>query len=668
VRALPRHLGAGVIGGLIAASLLVLVETAIVRLWWHDALLPPHDFARTRMFDFATELYTALRRWAGPASLPAIVPGVYLPGWPDTGRLARDLACVVVPGGLLVGGAIAVARALGGAAPSVAAAALWTLGLGALSDLLLWAASVHVPARPTASVIARNTVLSLIFEGEWVSLLSLLAVATFVVAGRGTLARILLGSSPRRFATAATLGAVALVALLKAPAPSRARASLEDPSRPVPPPGESSAARPNIVLVSIDSLRADHLGCSGYPRPTSPRIDALAASGIRFAAAWSTTSWTLPAHVSLLSGRSLLGHGVSDSSDRIAPSVPLLAELLHGAGYVTAAVVSAPYLSARYGFARGFDHYDDATVSFGSHADSWRGATSPRVHGAVEAWLRAHRREPFFLFVHYWDVHYDYDPPRPFDTMFDPDYRGSITAADYYRNPAIRPGMDERDLAHIRALYDGEIRFTDEHVGRLLDLLSALGLDERTLVVLTADHGDEFFEHGRKGHERTLYEEVLHVPLVIAWPGTIRPGQVVREPVSIMDVTPTLLGVAGLPVPRGIEGERLLSDGLRGVGRRAPLVAELYRSFLTLQLAVRDGPDKFIQSLKFPRVEFYDLAADPGERAPRGLPTDRRRALRAEMARWLAGAWPAYARRGAPSRVTLDAGQVEALRALGYLE
>jgi arylsulfatase A-like enzyme len=432
---------------------------------------------------------------------------------------------------------------------------------------------------------------------------------------------------------------------------------------PSPPRG----GRPNVVLISIDSLRADHLGCYGYSRPTSPRIDELARGGMRFAAAWSSTSWTLPAHVSLLSGRSLLGHGVREPHDTIPPGVPLLAELLRAAGYATGAVVSAPYLSSRYGFARGFDAYDDHTVSYNSHADSNSGVTSPQIDGAASAWLRAQKRSPFFLFVHYWDPHYDYDPPPPYDTMFDPDYRGSIRPKGFYENPAIHRGMIPRDLDHVRALYDGEIRYTDLHVGRLLDLLAELGIRDQTLVILTADHGDEFFEHGRKGHERTLYEEVLHVPLIVSWPGGVPSGRVVTEPVSIMDVAPTVLWAAGLPPPPGMEGQALLPE-ISPDTRRPTLTAELYRrSKLNLQVAVRQGRRKLIQSLNVPRVEFYDLEADPKETVS-ALTEEERLTLRQGLAGWMSAQWLAQSDRAAPARVALEQGQVEALRALGYVE
>jgi len=669
VRAPRRHLAAGAAGGLAAAVALLLLEVAVIGLAWREAFIPPHDLARSRMYDFATELYGMLQRRLGATWLGPAAPGIYLPGWSGLGALLRDLAAPVLAAGLLLGGLAGVAGAARGTTPSARTAALVTLAVGALADTVLWLASTHVPAHPTVVRVLRNAVFGLTLDGAWVSLASAAGAAALVLAGGRMLARVPLGASARRLVAAAALGAVALFGVA-AHGRSGARA---DVGGAVPAPRPVAGApgdRPNVILISIDSLRADHLGCYGYPKPTSPRIDALAASGVRFDTVWSTTSWTLPAHVSMLTGRTLLAHGVREFRDTIPPSVPLLAELLRRAGYATAGVVAAPFLSARYGFARGFEHYDETAMS-GSHAASWRGATSPKTHAAATAWLRDRnrRREPFFLFVHYWDVHYDYDPPPPYDTMFDPSYRGALSRVDFISNPAIHPGMDRRDLEHVLALYDGEIRYTDEHVGRLLDLVDELGLRERTIVVLAADHGEEFFEHGRKGHERTLYEEVLRVPLVVSWPGRIAPGQVVGTPVGIVDVAPTILDLAGVPAPPDLDGRPLV--GVQGRPRAAGrlLVAELYRqSMLNFQIAVRDGSDKFIQALKAPRVEFYDLAHDPREAVRTALDADRRDRLRARAAEFVAATWARTpgGRDGGP--VVLDAERLKALRALGYIE
>ncbi len=321
--------------------------------------------------------------------------------------------------------------------------------------------------------------------------------------------------------------------------------------------GAPGAPVERILLISVDSLRADRLGCYGNPRDTSPAIDRLARDGVRFAEAWSTTSWTLPAHMSLMTGRYVLSHGVYADRDQLPGGIPTLAEGLHAAGYATGGVVAMIYLNGRYGFDRGFEYYDDHTAPEETAAASWGDEPAPVVTDLAIRWLEQHRRDRFFLFLHYWDVHYDYIPPAPYDAMFDPDYKGSITGKNFIFNRAVRAGMPARDLEHLLALYDGEIRWVDDHIAKLLRFLGEAGLYESTAVIITADHGDEFFEHGFKGHRRTLYREVTQVPLVIRAPGA-RAGTVVDVPVSLVDVMPTVLELAGQQVPAGVEGISLV--------------------------------------------------------------------------------------------------------------
>jgi arylsulfatase A-like enzyme len=669
--ALAEHAWSGALGGVVLAASLVLVETVLLRVLWAGAVIAPHGLARTSMFDFLTELYALVQTRLGLAALPAAMGRVYLPDAAGLVHLLLDLARAALPVGMLLGMAVGVSRAAAGRRPSARAVvgSLALLGVGI--ELARWVTSVHVPVSGSVTATVRGAGRDFLFDGVLASLAVLALAGSAAAALFGRLARRPL---PRR--AGRTSVAIVLVGLPlglwsaahigpRPPAPVTSPAADEVARRPTPP--------PNVLLISIDTLRADHLGCYGYPRSTSPRVDALAASGTRFARAWSTTSWTLPAHVSMLSGRSLLGHGVLGES-LIPASVPMLAEVLRGAGYQTAAFVSAPYLSSQFGFARGFDLYDDFSVPFKPDRESRERAqatiSAPLLHPSLERWLRATARSPFFLFVHYFDVHHAYRPPPPFDTMFDPDYQGSLTGSENFYGDRIRADMPARDLAHLIALYDGEIRFTDGYVGRALDLLEELGLADDTIVILTADHGEEFFEHGNKGHHRTLYEEVLHVPLVIAWPGHLQAGRVVTEPASIVDIVPTILELVGQPAQPGVEGASLVPQ-LRGEPGHPErqLVAEHYlKTVLNMQVAVRRGDRKLIQSLNFPHREFYNLGRDAGERhslASGWAPTP----LTEDLGRWLAVTWPAHRELQAERRqVALDAGRVDALRALGYVE
>lgn len=450
------------------------------------------------------------------------------------------------------------------------------------------------------------------------------------------------------------------------------------------------AGAPNVLLVSIDTLRADHVHAYGYARETTPAIDRLAAEGVRFDLALAPAPWTLPSHVSLLTGLPPLRHGVLDDGRRLAAEAVTLAEALRDAGYTTAGFVSAPYLEADYGFAQGFDRYDDYTVSPASEHFSHRAVTSPRLLDAVTRWLdeRESRRDdrPFFLFVHMWDPHYDFVPPPPFDRHFDPDYAGPVTGDDFERGGAVHAGMDPRDLAHVVALYDGEIAFTDLHLGRILDRLRASGALDRTLVVVTGDHGEEFFEHGTKGHRQNLYDTVLRVPFVMRLPGAIPGGVVVERQVRLLDVAPTILGVVGLDAPAGFAagpgaagaaggGEPpardlrpLFDPALDPTGGGAapglPAAGDLHGELGSLRT---ERAKLVFGSYKGrPVAELYDLAVDPGEqRNLVGMAPALEAPLRDALARTRQG----IADEPALSRdIQLDEDHRRRLRALGYVE
>ncbi|MDX2166287.1 MAG: sulfatase [Deltaproteobacteria bacterium] len=436
---------------------------------------------------------------------------------------------------------------------------------------------------------------------------------------------------------------------------------------------------PNVLLVSIDSLRADHVHSYGYGRQTTPTLDALAAEGARFATVVSPTSWTLPAHLTLLTALPPERHGVVADGQRLTDDALFLSEVLWRDGYTTAGFVAAPYLDAAFGFAQGFDHYDDHSLAKRSFDASHHGVTGPRTAALFADWLRDWRaggaRRPFFAFVHLWDVHYDYAPPPPYDRLFDPDYQGHVTADDYEQSDAVHAGMDARDLAHVVALYDGEIRFTDDTLARLLATLHDAGVLDDTIVVVTADHGEEFFEHGRKGHKQQLYDESLLVPLVIRYPARVPAGTVVPEQVRLMDVAPTILSLAGLGVPpdfgapaaRIADAAQDLSAWINApAGQRPaplPAFADLVGDAPVPLAAVRSGGSKLIRARDGSGApELYDLRADPGEHANLADPA-RAAVLEEELSGWRQ-AWS-----GAPlsESVAINGGLRERLRALGYV-
>ncbi len=437
----------------------------------------------------------------------------------------------------------------------------------------------------------------------------------------------------------------------------------------------------NIILISIDTLRPDHLGCYGYGRNTSPAIDALAKKGAVFLNTVSTTSWTLPAHMSLLTGTDITVHGVKNDGISLHHSIPTLAEILQENGYSTAAFCSSPYLNPAFGFDRGFDVYHNTDLEtnefpdtiFLEDRDKWQQVhediTSPRIEHLAVDWLEKHQKEPFFLFLHFWDPHFDFIPPPPYDTLFDPDYQGSVTSLHFMFNKDIHEGMDPRDLAHIIALYDGEIASTDFHLGRIIDRLRELGLFDRTLIVVTGDHGEEFFEHGNKGHRITLYDETVRIPLVVVLPGRDLRGMKIVQQAGIIDIAATILDYLGLPVRPPMQGHSLLPF-LEG---KAP--NEVNPQLLELEdtlRALRTNQYKLLFNLDHRETTILDLEKDPRETHNHLITSltgwaeanrDFYRRLEADRA-----LEEEYRRGETGQEVTLSEEQIERLKALGYIK
>jgi arylsulfatase A-like enzyme len=419
------------------------------------------------------------------------------------------------------------------------------------------------------------------------------------------------------------------------------------------------SAPPSLVLVSIDTLRPDHLGAYGYPRATSPGLDALAADGVVFEHAYTPSSWTLPGHASMLTGVSPYRHGADLETRKIRDDVPLLAERLRARGYATSAIVGAPFVGARYGFARGFDRFDER-IAEGKDIDAYQ----PAVLDAVRALPKA----PFFLFVHYMSVHSPYAPPARFDRFHTPGAAASTVDASRIGQlqRALEQGtiaLGPMDRAHLIDLYDGGIAAADDAVAQLRHAVRAARGDDVVFVV-TSDHGEEFLEHGGLAHGGTLYDEVLRVPLIVAGPG-IAAGRQVERQVSLLDVAPTLLaladggamagsagetpgseaGAVGGPADRAasraaMDGQPLLEALPEAAARAAVRAASgqasptgaaptdaLRAPTLALQTNAHDGrvalrglrsPDaKLLRDDASGRTAFFDLAADPGERTPR---------------------------------------------------
>jgi arylsulfatase A-like enzyme len=388
-----------------------------------------------------------------------------------------------------------------------------------------------------------------------------------------------------------------------------------------------------VVLISIDSLRADHLTCYGYARDTSPNLDQLAREGVLFQNHISSSSWTLPAHASLFTSLPDSLHGCVDTDRMLSSSATTLAERFAAAGYETAGFFSGPFLHPVFGLGQGFERYEDCTsyaaMTASGPPSTWvndghlneaahRDITGPRVFEAVSRWFGARTRKPFFLFIHLWDVHFDYIPPPPFDTKYDADYHGKITGKGFLFDPRIKLGMPARDLQHLIALYDGEIAWTDTFLGKLRDLLARDGRLEDTILAVTADHGTEFFEHGHKAHRQTLFDEVIRVPLVLRFPRRLPRSLAIAAQTRSIDVGPTLLDLAGLSPPTDVVGTTLLPL------IASPLDVKIGRAVSELctdgrnQRSVRTRQWKFIDDRAIDSHYFLDLENDPREAVPRG--------------------------------------------------
>jgi len=420
----------------------------------------------------------------------------------------------------------------------------------------------------------------------------------------------------------------------------------------------------NVVLVLVDTLRADHVGAYGYGRPTTPSFDAFAAQGILFERAWSQASCTFPSVNSLLTSRYPARFlGQPGGAMGIPPEQPALPEILGRAGYATAAVSASPIVRrtpTRFnpggGFGRGFERFDESCL--------WRDATCVTARARAEL---GQLRPPFFLYLHYMDPHGPYQPPAGAPRRFagecaGPDFicRGDpnpIARMLYSGGPRVEAGPAA--MAALLDLYDEEIRHWDSSFGDLLAALKEAGLDETTAVVVASDHGEEFLEHGHVKHCRTLFDTETRVPLALRapWHGG---GRRVEAPVQNLDLAPTVLEAVGRPhLDAGFEGRSLLP----GARDSAPLAGSLFASQGALR-SVTDGRRKLIHDLRAGRFWLYDLDADRGE--TRDLLTaapEQARPLRRELLTWLRQV------EGETSR-TLDAAaeMEERLRALGYLQ
>ncbi len=431
-----------------------------------------------------------------------------------------------------------------------------------------------------------------------------------------------------------------------------------------------------MLLVSIDSLRADHLGAYGYDKPTSPFIDKLAREGVVFERALSSTSWTLPAHTALFTGLADSAHGARTPKSRLAEDYETLAEALAADGYTTVGLYSGPFLHPDFGLAQGFARYVDCT-SFGlssgdprkQHGASHRDVTNPVLLENARKEIATLGPEPFFMFVHMWDPHYDLIPPPEYRAMFDVDYNGDFDGRDFRHDAGFTTGMDDADFKHVLALYDGEIRYTDDTLAKIVDLLDSSGRLNDTIIVVVSDHGDEFLEHGGKGHRHTLFQELIHIPFIIWNPARVQPARI-ETPVSLTDVAPTLRDLAGAGGFAETTGRSLVSALSGGSVPIRPVMSELTAPPQSPDSsALVSGDDKLVVDHKRGKATYYDLSADPREHNP--VParhTKKAAPLLISLTKLKKQAAQIRARHAGDSNIELPDDMRERLGQLGYLE
>ncbi len=458
--------------------------------------------------------------------------------------------------------------------------------------------------------------------------------------------------------------------------------------------GGSADAPPHVLLITVDTLRADRLGVYGYPLPTSPAIDRLAARGVRFADASVAWPKTWPSMAALMTGAHPKTTGIKLQPRALPEAHLLLAEVFRAHGYRTGAVVANFNVGRHLGFDQGFDHFVESwqeawakqagEVDFVNAPGRVKLFTDARtVTDQGLAWLRASDPgKPFFLWLHYMDPHGPYVPPPSYADEFaghHPPEPVPLAAIPSYQLQRRADGTPITDLAHYRAQYDREVRYLDDEVDRLLREIEASGVEARRLLVaFSADHGESFDEHGyHLEHGLLPYQPTAHVPLLLVHEGRLPAGRVVEAPVGLVDLSPTLLDLAGIEVPATFEGRSLRALVETGDAAVAPEHVFMESGYeRETQLVVRRGKWKLVhvrspaerRLMTGATYELYDLERDPGETEN---VADRHPALVSELSAALAG-WfesgPRWATGEALDLERLSAEEREMLRALGYLD
>ncbi|MCK4496290.1 MAG: sulfatase [Candidatus Aminicenantes bacterium] len=437
----------------------------------------------------------------------------------------------------------------------------------------------------------------------------------------------------------------------------------------------------NIILISIDTLRADHLGCYGYDRDTSPNIDSLASDSALFLNTYASSPWTLPSHVSLLTSLHGVHHQVYYDREKMDPAVLTLADILRQNNFSCSSLTGGGFVSSVYGFSKGFDTYHDGVGGI------FQQDSAELLFRAVLEWIEREKDKNFFLFLHTYQTHNPYACPYPYKTMFTKEgakWRHIDLVSYLGGKPGLFKRLPEEERQNIIDLYDGEIRYTDEKfIGPLIGKLKEMELYDQTMIIFTSDHGEEFYDHKGWGHGHSLYDESLKVPLVIKFPGSKFKGKEIGNIVSLVDVMPTVLEEMGIDFSDlNIDGRSLFPviEGKEKGDRTflADIGSNVLNSRIPQKISMNMGKDKLILNKKFSTkdldfflyappalkpIELYDLKQDSIERKDIA---DKKSVLVNQIIRQINEIY-SKAKKRKISRPEIDEELLEQLKALGYI-
>jgi arylsulfatase A-like enzyme len=431
----------------------------------------------------------------------------------------------------------------------------------------------------------------------------------------------------------------------------------------------------NVLVITIDTLRPDRLGCYGYGRPTSPRIDEFAARSVLFEQVVCSSPKTLPSHTSIFTGQHPRTHKAISHESVVPQEITTLAEILKGRGYETTAFISSHVLDRKYGLDQGFDRYwqvNEAMRPKQREMAQERGI-DPTANEAL-SWLEENSSGRFFAWIHWFHPHRPYVPPLEIRAEHVGEYLGEANSSTEYIMKVWREEIEllDEDVRYLSQLYDGEIMFADEQVGRVLDALELLGIADKTIVVITADHGEMLYEHEYYfGHDIALYEECIMIPLIIYHPGLDVTPKRLPGLVQSIDIFPTLLDFLGIGIPEATEGKTLEPLVVGAETRTAEYAFAETFPFPEKAMprhAVRTQGQKLIWRENKEgglTKHFFDLGTDPGENTDLfESDPEAARALDRTLHEWT----KADGLHPAPIPTAKEAGRIQILRSLGYLE